>query len=83
MEITATGTDPISIPELQFYGRKSTSYAGIIHSAPNDTLYIMQSGSPVTLCTTDSNGIGEVDWSEFSTGNIAIYSSVAKNPDNL
>lgn len=67
---------------LQFYGRHEAQ-TDIIHSAPSDTIYYMSNGSPVTLCTTDANGIGEVDWSNLPTGNITLYSSVAKNPDDL
>lgn len=67
---------------LQFYGRH-TAQTDIIVSAPSDTIYYMDNGSPVTLCTTDANGIGEVDWSTLPTGDITLYSSVAKNPTDL
>lgn len=72
----------IFIYTLQFYGRRSAQ-TDIIHSAPSDTIYYMDNGSPVTLCTTDTDGIGSVDWSDLPTGDITLYSSVAKNPDDL
>jgi hypothetical protein len=43
----------------------------------------MDNGSPVTLCTTDTDGIGSVDWSDLPAGDITLYSSVAKDPDDL
>lgn len=68
--------------EVQFYGRKPVQ-TDIIVSAPSDTIYYMDNGSPVTLCTTDTDGIGSVDWSDLPTGDITLYSSVAKNPTDL
>ena len=53
-----------------------------VHSCPNDTLYITDGVDTEVLCTTDSNGIGSIDWSDFETGTYAIYSSVAKDPTN-
>lgn len=67
---------------LQFYGR-AEAQTDIIVSAPSDTIYYMDNGSPVTLCTTDASGVGTVDWSDLPTGDITLYSSVAKNPDDL
>ena len=60
-----------------------TGQTDIIHSAPSDTIYYMDNGSPVTLCTTDASGVGSVDWSDLPTGDITLYSSVAKNPTDL
>lgn len=68
--------------EVQFYGR-AEAQTDIIVSAPSDTIYYMDNGSPVTLCTTDTDGIGSVDWSTLPTGDITLYSSVAKNPNDL
>lgn len=68
--------------EVQFYGR-AEAQTDIIHSAPSDTIYYMDNGSPVTLCTTDASGVGTVDWSDLPTGDITLYSSVAKDADNL
>ena len=67
---------------IQFYGRH-TAQTNIIHSAPSDTIYYMDNGSPVTLCTTDASGVGTVDWSTLPTGDITLYSSVAKQSSDL
>lgn len=72
----------IAADEIQFYGRHGAQ-TDIIVSAPSDTIYYMDNGSPVTLCTTDTDGIGSVDWSDLPTGDITLYSSVAKNPTDL
>ena len=72
----------VAVIRLQFYGRHGAQ-TDIIRSAASDTIYYMDNGSPVTLCTTDANGIGEVDWSTLPTGNITLYSSVAKNLSDL
>jgi len=71
-----------AIGEVQFYGRHEAQ-TDIIHSAPSDTIYYLDNGSPVTLCTTDANGIGEVDWSTLPVGDLTLYSSVAKDLDDL
>lgn len=82
--ITATGGGQYApnACEVQFYGRH-TAQTDIIVSAPSDTIYYMDNGSPVTLCTTDASGVGTVDWSDLPTGDITLYSSVAKDPDDL
>ena len=67
---------------LQFYGRH-TAQTDIVVSAPESYVYYMQDGSPVNLCYTDSDGIGTIDWSDLPKGEITLYSSVAKDPDNL
>lgn len=80
------GDIPDSIPgigELQFYGRASVQ-TNIIHSAANDTIYMKKNGSPVVLTTTDSNGVGTLDFTQFDDGvTYTLYSSVAKDPNNL
>lgn len=69
---------------IQFYGRHPSDQSVTqIHSCPNDTIYHMANGSPVVLATTDANGVGEVDWGELPAGDLTLYSSVAKDPDNL
>ena len=69
--------------ELQFYGRASAQ-TNIIHSAANDTIYMMKDGSPLVLTTTNSNGIGTLDFTQFDDGvTYKLYSSVAKDPNNL
>lgn len=71
------------IQALQFYGR-SSAQTNIIHSAANDTIYMMKDGSEVVLTTTDSNGVGTLDFTQFYDGvTYTLYSSVAKDPNNL
>ena len=68
---------------VQFYGRASAQ-TNIIHSAANDTIYMMEGGSQVVLTTTDSNGVGTLDFTQFDDGvTYKLYSSVAKDPNNL
>ena len=68
---------------IQFYGRASAQ-TNIIHSAANDTIYMMKDGSEVVLTTTDSNGVGTLDFTQFDDGvTYTLYSSVAKDPNNL
>lgn len=71
------------IIRIQFYGRASAQ-TNIIHSAANDTIYMMKDGSEVVLTTTDSNGVGTLDFTQFDDGvTYTLYSSVAKDPNNL
>ena len=43
-----------------------------------------KNGSPVVLTTTDSNGVGTLDFTQFDDGvTYTLYSSVAKDPNNL
>lgn len=74
---------PSSTPigELQFYQKQVQT--NIIHSAANDTIYMMNNGTQVPLCTTNSNGDGILDFSQFMNGTYTLYSSVAKDPTNL
>lgn len=71
-----------STKDIQFYGRASAQ-TNIIHSAPNDTIYMLENGSQVVLTTTNSDGIGTLDFTQFMDGTYTLYSSVAKDPDNL
>ena len=72
-----------SLGTLQFYGRASAQ-TNIIHSAANDTIYMMKDGSPLVLTTTDSNGVGTLDFTQFDDGvTYKLYSSVSKDPNNL
>lgn len=71
------------IIRIQFYGRASAQ-TNVIHSAANDTIYMMKDGSPSVLTTTDSNGVGTLDFTQFDDGvTYTLYSSVAKDPNNL
>ena len=67
---------------VQFYGRYEAQ-TDIIVSASNDTIYYMEDNSMVVLCTTDSQGIGEIDWSDIPPGEITLYSTVAKDVTDL
>ena len=78
---TASTADYVSVYTLQFYSKIPSTTQ--IHSCPNDTIYHMANGSPVVLATTDADGVGEVDWGELPAGDLTLYSSVAKDPDNL
>ena len=66
--------------KLQFYAKLDKT---IIHSAPLDTIYYKNNGTDIPLCSTDSNGIGELDLSGLEDGTYTLYSSVAKDPSNL
>lgn len=70
--------------ELQFYGRTDITENQIdIYSAASDTVYYMDNGSPVTVCTTDTTGHGTVSKSSLPNGTYTLYSTVAKDPENL
>lgn len=71
----------IAAVEVQFYGRH-TAQTNIIHSAASDTLYYID-GTNQTIGTTDTSGVGTVDWSNVPVGNLTIYSSVANEPTDL
>ena len=57
--------------ELQFYGRASSGAK--IHGATDESAYILESGSPVTI----------TDPSTLSAGTYTFYSTVAKDPADL
>lgn len=83
LNITSLNSQYLNIAELQFYGRASAQ-TNIIHSAANDTIYMMKDGSQSVLTTTDSNGVGTLDFTQFDDGvTYTLYSSVAKDPNNL
>ena len=83
LNVTSLNSQYLNIAKLQFYGRASAQ-TNIIHSAANDTIYMMKDGSPVVLTTTDSNGVGTLDFTQFDDGvTYTLYSSVAKDPNNL
>ena len=65
---------------LQFYGH--TAQTNIIHSAASDTLYYID-GTSQTIGTTDTSGVGTVNWSNVPVGNLTIYSSVAHDLTDL
>ena len=63
---------------LQFYGVENQT--NIIHSAVNDTIYMMEDGSQVVITTTDSNGIGTLDFTQFDDGvTYTLYSTAGIN----
>lgn len=69
---------------IQFYGRTKTAEDIItIHSAANDTIYYMDGQTPVTVATTDANGRAVINAEDLGVNDIVLYSTVAKNPDNL
>ena len=73
-------TTQLYIYTIQFYTKLDKT---IIHSAPLDTIYYMDNGTPIVVCSTNSNGIGELDLSGLEDGTYTLYSSVAKDPSNL
>jgi hypothetical protein len=76
----SSGATNINYKEIQFYGH--TAQTNIIHSAASDTLYYID-GTNQTIGTTDTSGVGTVNWSNVPVGNLTIYSSVAHDPDDL
>lgn len=70
----------IAATTAQFYAKLDKT---IVHSAPCDTVYYKNNGSNIPLCTTNGDGIGEFDISSLGSGTYTLYSSVAKDPDNL
>lgn len=78
-----TGTNT-AVGALQFYGREDVNEANVdIYSAASDTVYYLDNGSPVTVCTTDASGHGTVSRSSLPVGTYTLYSTVADNPSNL
>ena len=75
------------VTELQFYGRTEKGYTGtVIHSAVEDSIYYLDSGSPVTFCGIASGDTGTVLASTIEAlknQTVTLYSSVAKDPTNL
>lgn len=69
------------ITELQFYQR--TVQTNIIHSAANDTIYMLEDGVPTPICRTNEDGDGIFDFSELEEGVYTFGSTVAKNPSDL
>ncbi len=64
---------------LQFYGIENRT--NVIHSAANDTIYMMENESKVVLTTTDSDGVGTLDFTQFDDGvTYTLYSTVANLP---
>ena len=65
--------------KIQLYAKLDTT---IIHSAPLDTIYYLDNGSPIVVAMTNEEGIGEIDISYFDEGYVTLYSSVAKDLSN-
>jgi hypothetical protein len=62
---------------IQFYGRQDVTEGLIdIYSAASDTVYYMDNGSSVTVCTTDTSGHGTVAKSSLPNGTYTLYSTV-------
>lgn len=78
--LTNTVTGTTKGFKFQFYGKGVQT--NIIHSAANDTIYMIENGSQIPLCTTDSNGDGILDFTQFIDGTYVLYSSVAKTSNN-
>lgn len=65
--------------KIQFYGIENRT--NVIHSAANDTIYMMEDGSKVILASTDSDGVGTLDFTQFDDGvTYTLYSTVANLP---
>ena len=69
-------------PYSSYIPASPTGQTNIIHSAASDTLYYID-GTSQTIGTTDTSGVGTVNWSNLPVGNLTIYSSVANDPDDL
>lgn len=81
---TSENRDMCYTNEIQFYGRTDVTENVIdIYSTASDTVYYMDNGSPVIVCTTDTTGHGTVSKSSLPNGTYTLYSTVAKDPDNL
>lgn len=77
-------TTNLGLATLQFYGRADINEnQRTVYSAANDTVYYVENGNNVTLCTTDSTGKGTVDISSLIGRELILFSTVAKNPNNL
>ncbi|MCR5098753.1 MAG: hypothetical protein K6B14_07390 [Lachnospiraceae bacterium] len=82
MTCSASNQSGGRLETLQFYGRAEVQ-TNIIHTAPNDTVYYKSNGSDITVCTADSDGIGVVNYANLPAGEITLYSTIAKDSENL
>ena len=83
LNISGTGGN-LTLGDTQFYGRKDIIDNPVtIYSAANDTVYYVENGNNVTLCTTDASGQGIADKTALIGKTVTLYSSVAKDPNNL
>ena len=82
MLISETLSGGCGVSNIQFYGRHEAQ-TGIIHSAPVDTIYYISAGQQVPVCVTDADGVGHFDLDDLPKGSLTLYSTVAKDPDNL
>lgn len=74
------GDERMLVDQLHFYVRQDVIGDFIdIYSAANDTVYYLDNGSPVTVCTTDENGHGTCSKSLLPNGTYTFYSTVAKD----
>ena len=80
-QLGSSGSWMIYTYGIQFYQKQVQT--NIIHSAANDTIYMMNNGAQIPLCTTNSNGDGILYFTQFTDGTYTLYSSVAKDPTNL
>ena len=74
-----TTNNSVAYYELQFY----TSGTDVIHSAVNDAIYYVDGGQNIPVAYTGENGIGACNFSDLAPGNYTLYSSVAKDPNDL
>lgn len=75
-----------ALKSLNFYGRHLSQNLipqSVLHSVPYDTIFYLVNNVETVLCTCDADGVAEVDWSTLDLGEIQLYSTTAKDPDNL
>lgn len=72
--------NPVSINEVQFYGREDVTEGVHIFSAASDTIYDQDNN---VIATTDTSGHALVSKSSLPNGTYTLRSTVAKDPDNL
>ena len=79
------GTYDCGVTILQFYGREDVDETNIdIYSAVNDTFYEKDSSGNIQIIdTTDPNGYVATPRTSLPNGIHTLYSSVAKNPNDL
>lgn len=58
----------------------TVTYNLTVHSAVNDTVYYYDNGSPVTLCTTGEDGVGngQITAIPSDDAKVVLYSTIAK-----
>ena len=69
-------------PYSSYIPASPTGQTNIIHSAASDTLYYID-GTNQIIGTTDTSGVGTVNWSNLPVGTMTVYSTVANEPTDL